>query len=65
MFEEELDLLEEEELTMFEVETHYKSGRNRTEFIDAKDEEEMWKWYDKHHNADLIESSVITDAYPC
>ena len=52
--------MEEKEL-LFEVETTYKSGRIWNEFIAANNEEEMWADYDKHHNASLIESSVIVD----
>lgn len=46
---------------VFEVETEYKSGRKRTDFISANSEEEMWKIYDKSHNANLIEWSGIID----
>ena len=53
-------VMEEKEL-LFEVETTYKSGRIRGEFIAANNEDEMWADYDKHHNASLIESSVIVD----
>ena len=42
----------EEEMTIFEVDTTYKSGRKRTDTICAKTEEEMWVIYDKHHNKD-------------
>ena len=52
--------MEEKEL-LYEVETTYKSGRIRSEFIAANNEDEMWADYDKHHNASLIESSVIVD----
>ena len=52
--------MEEKEL-LYEVETTYKSGRIRSEFISANNEDEMWADYDKHHNASLIESSVIVD----
>lgn len=51
----------EEQLFVFEVETTYKSGRVKTDFITAPNDEEMWKIYDKHHNAKLIESSAIVD----
>ena len=54
----------DEELTCFEVETTYKSGRKRSEVIIYKDEDSLWKYYDKHHNKDLIEDSVIADAWP-
>ena len=47
----------------FEVDTTYKSGRKRTETIVSENEETMWKWYDKHHNKELVESSVIVDAW--
>jgi hypothetical protein len=48
---------------VFEVETTYKSGHKRVEHISAKDEKELWEWYDKHHNAELVESSAITDSW--
>lgn len=51
------------ELTCFEIDTIYKSGRKRNEVIVSKDEESMWKYYDKHHNKRLIGSSVIVDAW--
>ena len=54
----------EENLFCFEVETTYKSGRTRSEVIVTKDEESLWKYYDKHHNAKMVENSVITDAWP-
>ena len=54
----------EEDLTCFEVETTYKSGCKRTETIVSKDEESMWKYYDKHHNKEIVKESVITDAWP-
>lgn len=50
--------------TWFEVETTYKSGRKRTNYYKAFDENEMWRNYDKCHNKDLIESSSIVDAWP-
>lgn len=53
----------EEELYCFEVDTTYKSGRKRNEIITAENEENMWKIYDKHHNANLIESSTIVDTW--
>ena len=54
----------EEQLTCFEVETRYKSGRTRVETIISKNEESFWKYYDKHHNVKLVESTTITDAWP-
>ena len=54
----------EEQLTCFEVDTKYKSGRTRREIIISKNEETFWKYYDKHHNAKLIVDSVIVDAWP-
>ena len=56
--------MEYDEMTCYEVETYYKSGRVRTDIIAAVDETEMWKIYDKHHNAKLIENSAIVDAWP-
>lgn len=52
-----------EELTFFEVETTYKSGRFRNEVIASADEESMWLYYDKHHNKNKIASSVIVDTW--
>ena len=52
-----------EELTCFELETTYKSGRKRSEVIVSTDEEKMWRYYDKHHNKELVESSVIVDTW--
>ena len=54
----------EENQICFEVETTYKSGYTRSEVIAAKDEENLWKYYDKHHNAKMVENSVIIDAWP-
>lgn len=52
-----------EELLCFEIDTFYKTGRVRNEIIVSKDEESMWKYYDKHHNKNLIESSAIVDVW--
>ena len=49
--------------TCFEILTAYKSGRTRSEVIVSESESTMWKFYDKHHNKNLIESCVITDAW--
>ena len=56
--------MEEEILTCFEVETYYKSGRIRSQIIVSKDEESMWKLYNRHHDASKIESSTIVDSWP-
>ena len=53
----------EEELYCFEVKTTYKSGRKRNEVVVSASEETMWKWYDKHHNKNLVANSVIVDAW--
>lgn len=53
----------EEELYCFEVETTYKSGRKRNEVIVSTNEENMWKYYDKHHNGKLIADSAIVDEW--
>lgn len=53
----------EENLYCFEVETTYKSGRKRNEVVISANEESMWKWYDKHHNQNLIDDSVIVDCW--
>ncbi len=55
---------EELELTCFEVETCYKSGRTRSQVVVAKDEESLWKWYDKHHTSSKVEGSSIVDSWP-
>lgn len=52
-----------EELIIFEVVTHYKSGRFRTETIASKSEKTMWQYYDNHHNQNLVESSTIVDTW--
>lgn len=57
--------MSEKNLTCFEVETYYKSGRTRSEILSFATEEEMWSYYDKHHNASLIDSSAIIDAWTC
>lgn len=49
--------------TMYEVETTYKSGRKRTDYITATSEAGMWDEYDKHHNKRLVENSVIVDSW--
>lgn len=51
------------DMMCFEVETIYKSGHKRNDVIVSKDVESMWKFYRKHHNANLIESSTIIDAW--
>ena len=55
----------EEDYTIYNVETDYKSGRTRSEYIAAKNEEDMWKIYDKRHKRrkNLIDSSAIIDAW--
>jgi hypothetical protein len=55
--------MEQEEMTCYEVETYYKSGRVKTDIITAKDETAMWAIYDKHHNKKLIENSAIVDEW--
>ena len=57
--------MSEKNLTCFEVETYYKSGRTRSEILPFATEEEMWSYYDKHHNARLIDGSAIIDAWAC
>ena len=53
-----------ENLTCFEVSTTYKSGRKRTEVIVSATEESLWQYYGKRYNKNLVESSVIDDAWP-
>lgn len=53
----------EQELFCFEIDTLYKSGRKRTDTIVSKSEVSMWKTYDKHHNRNKIEFSVIVDCW--
>jgi len=48
---------------IYEVETTYKSGVVRTECIPADSEEEMWEYYDKHHNNDKIKRTILFDAW--
>ena len=48
---------------VFEVETTYKSGYRRTDFISADSEEEMWEIYDKHHNSEKIKETILFDAW--
>ena len=52
-----------ENMTCFEVETTYKSGKKRVETIVSLNEETLWEWYDKHHNVNNVLDSVITDAW--
>lgn len=52
-----------EQLMCFEVNTIYKSGRKKNEIIVSKDEESMWKYYDKHHNLSKIDSTTLYDAW--
>jgi hypothetical protein len=47
----------------FEVNTIYKSGRIKNDIIVAKDEESMWKYYDKHHSLYKIDSSTLYDVW--
>ena len=51
------------EIICFDVNTHYKSGRTKSEVIVSTSEENMWKYYNKHHNKKLIEWSAITDSW--
>lgn len=48
---------------IFEVETTYKSGRRRTDYIKSDSEQNMWEEYDKHHKKDLVKDSVIVDSW--
>lgn len=52
-----------EKAYLFEVETHYKSGRIRTDILCADTEKEMWEVYDKHHNSEKVKASVIVDCW--
>lgn len=54
----------EKDMTCFEVETFYKSGRHRSDVITAESEEKMWEIYNKHFNASLIENTILNDAWP-
>ena len=51
------------DLVVYMVYTEYKSGRTRTENIAAHDENELWAIYDKHHNKELVKSSVVIDSW--
>ena len=53
----------DKQLYCFEIDTTYKSGRKRNEIIVSKNEESMWKCYDKHHNKEKIQNSVIVDSW--
>lgn len=48
-------------MRIFEVETIYKNGITKTDFIEGKDENEVWKTYDKLHTDEEIDSSAIVD----
>lgn len=48
---------------LFEVLTYYKSGKTRTDIIASDTEEEMWEYYDKHHNAEKIDWCGIVDCW--
>lgn len=50
-------------LLCFEVTTIYKSGRERNEVIISKNEETLWKYYNKHHNSKLIKDTLIIDCW--
>ena len=54
----------DESLTCFEVFTAYKSGKTRTAIITAKDEEDLWRYYDRHYDKDKVEDTCIVDAWP-
>jgi len=58
------NMIQEEELTCYEVLTLYKSGKKRKNIITANNEEKMWEIYDKTHNKDLIASAEIIDVWP-
>ena len=53
----------DKQLYFFEIETTYKCGRKRNEVIASANEESMWKYYDKHHNEEKIQNSVIVDSW--
>ena len=55
--------MEDKDLICFEVETTYKSGYLKNEVLTFENEEQMWQYYDKHHNKDIIISSTIIDAW--
>lgn len=50
---------------MYEVLTQYKSGRNRSEVIAAKNETDMWNIYNERHKKrqHLIKDSAIVDSW--
>lgn len=50
---------------MYEVLTHYKSGRTRSEVIAAQNETDMWNIYDERHKKrqHLIKDSTIVDSW--
>lgn len=64
-YDEDIDLCkDDEDMTIYEVGTTYKSGKKRTDLITAKNESEMWKIYDKHHDKNKVDWSGILDARP-
>lgn len=56
------DIFEEKEV-VWEVQTLYKSGRMKTDYINAYDEDELWEIYDKHHNKAKIADTAIVDSW--
>ena len=48
---------------VFEVETTYKSGKTRSDYIAAGTEEEVWEYYDKHHDSKKVEWCAIVDSW--
>jgi hypothetical protein len=53
----------EQQLFCYEVNTIYKSGRKKNEIIVSASEEDMWRYYDKHHDKSKIESSTLYDCW--
>ena len=43
----------------------YKCGRTKTHYVDAKNEETMWKQFYKHHNKKKIEEASIYSVNRC
>lgn len=55
--------MEDKDLICFEVETTYKSGYLKNKVLTFENEEQMWQYYDKHHNKNIIVSCAIVDAW--
>lgn len=48
-------------MRIFEVETLFKNGVTRTDFIEAKNENEVWEKYDKYYDEEIESSAIVDD----